>query len=1223
MDLSALKTNSVRNFAALFALTMCAGTMQATVTLTATAPGGGAINVACSTATGPTTASIVVKPIVALTGVHAIVVTFTAAGSGLTITAPTGAGATTLNLASQAAGLTYTIAAGPNCVGASTGPVTLHFSSNLDAAGAQADVAPVANVTVTSTASALVAPAIVVTCARSAGPVYVPGPAATVSVTSSAIGGTPFTVDTVTAPLPAWLVLSSAAGGTATASPITFTVTIASGCNALPLGTTTQTIHLLNGAAPDKLVTVSVQIVPPTPLTATPNPASLTYVKGSGNAGHADVNVTSSVPSAFFAVNTASLPIWLTVDLTTGVAPKSIRFSSTNVADSLAPGTYSATIYLKVSGYADLGLPVSLLITNKAPRLSVSEGTTRNINWTLGSTLPAPFVTAVSTDSPIPYSVTTGGTLAPIVSAAQQSGLAYSYGTQIGISFNPLVFAAAQPGSTLTGTVTLTWGSPAATVVVSFNIAVLSPGATLSSISPASLPTAATGQTFTVVLTGSGFAPSSDPAQKTKVGIVVGGSIVTDTNISANVVNPSNIILTITVPAVADANLPFAPAGAGGPVPIGICNPAGGTCSIPTGTATLTISGGPIVQAVTSASAYQQVSAPALQNVAPYDMISIFGASFCSSGGTGCTSSQILYGAPDPVALRYSNTLSPDAPGATQRSLTVTFTAHLGSSVIATAPLLFATNNQINILVPAALFGSIGSPVDMYVNFGYGAVGSATMKTSAPVVVNVTATDPGVFTVGADGQGDGAILNSNYAQVTPANPAGIRSTGSDSDTVAIYVTGLGSPDGTASNASAGGGAWPTDCITVASYLTSLNGSSGSALTDIDGTVIQSALLNAGRLPPCIKTANIPTVSIGGTAATVVYAGFVADSPASLYQINAQLPASGAGFTSVTGQSIATITAPVQLPVVVTANGLTSQTGVTVWVAPRLKVAAPSGAGLTGTVGIPWSVSSNVVVATEGTGTYRYAVTSGVLPAGLTLTPNGVNAGKISGTPAANTAGVYAVTVTATDSANIPVTGTVTFSLTVAGGLFMTSSGVSPYLGTFGTVSASLTTVTATGGVFPYVYTITSTPVTGMTVGAASGIVGITALTPAGGYTVTVTATDSTAGTPLTGTITFGVDVALHMARTAPVNGAAGVASAISTVSVTGNTGTPVYTLDAATLALPLGWVTIDSSTGIVSVTTDAPASTNVTATVTATDGSLATGATTAATGTITVAIHIP
>lgn len=1199
--------NGLRAFAALLALTAGSAALQANV-LSVASP---TATVTCSTTTGPgAAATIVVKPSPLLSGTNTIVVTFTAPGAGLVVTAPS---TTTLSTTNQAVGLSYTVAVTNGCVGASTGATTLTFK-----AGGTNDVTVAVGDTVTATTSGLSASPVTITCAKS-GPTYTPGGAQTVSVTSAAAGGTPFTVDTSGVPPPAWLVVTPTTGGTASSTAVTFTVQAAAGCGAFNTGTTNNaTLHLLNAPAPDKLVVISLQIVPPTPLTYLPAVPSLTYVRGSGNAGKVDITISSTNnPAPFFSVNTASLPIWLTVDSTNGTAPKSLRFTSTSVCDTLAPGTYTASILVRVSGYADLAVPVTLQLNNKAPKLSVAEGTTRSISWTLGASLPTPIITAVSSDSPISYSSTSGGTLAPIVNAAQQSGLAYSFGTPINVTFNPLVFAAATPGNTLTGTVTLTWGTPASTIVVTFNILVLSPGATVTGLTPASLPTANSGQVFTVVLTGTGFVTSTDPAQKTKVGVVVGGSIVSDTNIAVNVVNPSNIILTITVPAVADAYLPFAVAGTGGSVPLGICNPTGGSCSIPSGTATLTIGGGPIVQAVTSASAFTQVAPPAFPSMSPFDMISIFGANFCSSGGTGCSSTQILYGAPD-SSFRYPNTLSADASGATQRLMSVTFQTHnVSPVVIATAALLFATNGQINLLVPAALSAYIGSSVDIVVSFGYGT--GATMKSSTPFQVNITATNPGLFTVGSNGQGDGAILNSSYAQVTAVNPAGMRSTGSDSDTVQFYLTGLGSPDSTADNAAAGSAfTWSTDCITVASYLSTLNGIFSTSLTNVDGTVIQSGLLNTNRLPPCIATtsANVPTVTIGGVAGTVVYAGFVPDTIAGLYQMNVALPSTTGSFTSAAGTTVTNITQPVQLPVVVTANGVTSQVGVNMWVAPRLLVTGPSGAGLTGTVGIPWSSSNNVIAATEGTSTYRFAMTSGLLPSGLALS---ATTGAITGTPAANSAGSYTVTVTATDSATYPVKGTVTFTLTVAGGLVVTSTGTAPYNTTFGTAVGTVTRAIAVGGVFPYAYAITAPgnlPL-GMTINSSSGVISTTTLTPAGTYHVTVTSTDSTAGTPLTGSVTFDIVVALRVVKTSTVNGATTVASNITTVSATGATGTITYTLDAATLALPLGWVTINPATGVVSITTDAPIAASTTVTVTATDGTAAPDAAAAGTGTIT------
>ena len=206
----------------------------------------------------------------------------------------------------------------------------------------------------------------------------------------------------------------------------------------------------------------------------------------------------------------------------------------------------------------------------------------------------------------------------------------------------------------LTGTVTITSGSPVSTIVVTINITVQSPGATLTSLTPSSLPTAVPGSTFTVTLTGANFVSGSLPTQKTVVGIIPtnGTTISTDTNFSYAVLNPSNISLTITVPTLTDGNLPFAVGGVGGPVVIGVCNPGGATCSIPTGQQTLTIAPGPIIQAVTSASSFTEAAPGSSPTTSAYDILSVFGANFCSSGGTGCGSS---------TSCRYRPTLSRSA----------------------------------------------------------------------------------------------------------------------------------------------------------------------------------------------------------------------------------------------------------------------------------------------------------------------------------------------------------------------------------------------------------------------------------------------------------------------------------------------------------------------------------------------------------------------------------
>jgi len=501
---------------------------------------------------------------------------------------------------------------------------------------------------------------------------------------------------------------------------------------------------------------------------------------------------------------------------------------------------------------------------------------------------------------------------------------------------------------------------------------------------------------------------------------------VADASLTATVVNASNIIVTITVPAVADPLLPFSPTGAGGSVNLGVCNPAGTTCSAPTGTAALAIGANPVIRSVTSASAFLQFAQPV---VAPYDMISLFGTSFCVSGGTGCSDSQVLYGTPDPATLRYPPLLSPDAAGGPQRFLTVAFQTHATPPVlIANAPLLLATNSQINLVTPSALASYIGKTVDIVVSFGLPP--TSAMLSSAPFPVSVVSADPGVFTVESSGQGEGAILALDSSLVTTGSEGGMRQNPADSDTVQIFVTGLGAPDSTADDAVPGGGQWPADCVSPASDLAALNRQIATPVPSLDGALVASFVLNANRLPPCLKAAAVvPSVTIGGQPATVTYAGWVADSVAGQYQVNVRLPGTAAGpFTSTTGAPIAApLAAPVELPLVVTARGRSSQPGVTIWVAPRLKVTGPSGAGLKGAAGAVWSATGNLVAATQGTAPYQYAVSAGSLPAGLTLD---AASGAISGTPAAASTGSYLLTVTATDSAASPLTGSVTFTLTV-------------------------------------------------------------------------------------------------------------------------------------------------------------------------------------------------
>jgi hypothetical protein len=142
--------------------------------------------------------------------------------------------------------------------------------------------------------------------------------------------------------------------------------------------------------------------------------------------------------------------------------------------------------------------------------------------------------------------------------------------------------------------------------------------------------------------------------------------------------------------------------------------------------------------------------------------------------------------------------------------------------------------------------------------------------------------------------------------------------------------------------------------------------------------------------------------------------------------------------------------------------------------------------------------SQSVTASGGTAPYTYSVTTGALPAGLTLS----TAGAITGTPTAG--GSFSFTITAKDSGNF--TGTQNYSLTVNAPTIT----LAPPAGslTITTNAAFSQTFTASGGTAPYTYTEAGALPAGLTF--VNGVLSGTA-TASGTFPITVTAKDSSTG----------------------------------------------------------------------------------------------------------------
>jgi uncharacterized protein (TIGR03437 family) len=169
------------------------------------------------------------------------------------------------------------------------------------------------------------------------------------------------------------------------------------------------------------------------------------------------------------------------------------------------------------------------------------------------------------------------------------------------------------------------------------------------------------------------------------------------------------------------------------------------------------------------------------------------------------------------------------------------------------APLFFASSGQVNLQVPWEL--AFQSRVNV--------AASLNGQTGLAQTVNLAPYAPAIFTMNAQGSGQGAILDASYGLVDSSNPAMPGST-----FIQIFCTGLGP---------------------VSS---------------------QPQTGSPAPLSPLAYTSIIPTVTIGGVLAEVSFSG-LAPGYVGLYQVNAQVPAGLAPGSAV--------------PVVISLAGATSNT----------------------------------------------------------------------------------------------------------------------------------------------------------------------------------------------------------------------------------------------------------------------------------------------------------
>ena len=251
------------------------------------------------------------------------------------------------------------------------------------------------------------------------------------------------------------------------------------------------------------------------------------------------------------------------------------------------------------------------------------------------------------------------------------------------------------------------------------------------------------------------------------------------------------------------------------------------------------------------------------------------------------------------------------------------------------------------------------------------------------------------------------------------------------------------------------------------------------------------------------------------------------------------------------------------------DGCTASMAYTIIVnCPSITISPTTSALTSGTVGTTYT---STISAAGGVAPYTYSVTSGRFPPGLILNPL---TGVISGVP--TLAGTYEFLVTVTDRDGCM--GAMAYTLIVnCPGITLTPTTSALASGTTGT--AYTQTISASGGVAPYTYAVTSGSLpTGLLLDPLTGVISGTP-TQAGFYNFIITATDSDGCmAAMAYSITINCPSITFNTASPLTPGTVGTAYT-QTISVSG--GVAPLTFSVTGGALPPG-LFLDTTTGVIS-----------------------------------------
>ena len=490
-------------------------------------------------------------------------------------------------------------------------------------------------------------------------------------------------------------------------------------------------------------------------------------------------------------------------------------------------------------------------------------------------------------------------------------------------------------------------------------------------------------------------------------------------------------------------------------------------------------------------------------------------------------------------------TLTVDQPPSITSANTTTFTVGTASTFTATASgypasMTFgktgALPNGVTLSTAGVLSGTPAAgtggtyPITITASNGVSPAGTQNFTLVVDQPPSITSANTTTFTVGTAG---------TFTVTANGYPASTYSkTGTLPNGIALSAAGVlsGTP------AAGTGGSYP---ITI----TATNG--------VGSATMQSFTLLVDQAP-VITSAHTTTFTVGasGTTFPVTASGY----PAPTFTETGTLPS---GVTlSTAGVFSGTPAAGTggSYPITITAtNGITpaGTQSFTLIVNQALAITSPNNATFkTGT-------SGTFDVTGTGYPTSTYTET-GKLPAGVTLT----SAGVLSGTPAAGTGGVYAITII--DSDGVLSNVTQSFTLTVDQAPTITSANST----TFAAGTAGSFTVTASGYPASMSYSYSGTLPTGVTLSTVGVLAGTPTAGTGGSYPITIAASN---GITPAGTQSFTLKVDQAPAITS-VNNATFTVGASGTFSVT-TTGYPTASTITESGPLPSGVTFVNNANG--------------------------------------------